>query len=218
MHRKAIAGVALAVLLAINAAAVSTASAATKLTLSENGAALAPGTIFEGYGSFGVVTSEGVCSSGGDSLEVSVVTNSKRKDELAIYNYNAEFETCESDTGNAVGGLRSLGGTLDLGANGKVSGGPVALVIGFEHIEYKDRRYEDVECWYVGKRLTGTSTATTSRQKLSIELEGEVKLDPSLSSPKAKHLCPKTAEWGLSLPVTENEEGELIEEQTYTGR
>ena len=89
------------------------------------------------------------------------------------------------------------------------------MLIDFERLRYKEREYREVECFFSRKHLLGTNAATPSPQALKVELAGTLKLDPTHGSPDAKHLCPKKAEMTLSLPVTEDEEGEeeAIEEQ-----
>ena len=220
MPRTATAGVAL-IVLAIGAAAASTASAA-RLTLSNSGATLAPADTFEVYGidNVFVTTSKGSleCETfQRTGLELSVVTNSKGKDELQIRRLNGgTLEPCRSFTGNADVVSISPSGPLDLRASGRATAGTVAMHIYFEHIEYNEERYSNVECFFSAKSLKGTNTATTTREKLRIELGATLKLDSAQSSENAKHVCPKTAEIEMSLSRTESEEGvnEAIEEQT----
>jgi hypothetical protein len=80
----------------------------------------------------------------------------------------------------------------------------------FEHIS----GYRDVACYFVGSPLIGTTTATKSRQKLEIELEGELGLDSSPGSLE-EEICPGRVDMHISLPYTENGKGEheVIEEQ-----
>jgi hypothetical protein len=224
MKRIAITCFALVALLAASAAAAGSASA-EKLTLSEGGTALEAGNTFEIYGfdNLFVTTSEGAIecptSFAGTALEVSVLTNSKGLDEVQIKHiYGGNLpEPCRSFTGNAGVSLESLGAILRLRATGKAAVGPVVLLIHFEHEEYQGIRYSNIQCVYKAFRLHGTNTATTTLQKLRIELEGKLALDGSLSSEKAKHLCPAEAGMSLSLPSTQNEvENEVIDEQTHT--
>jgi hypothetical protein len=222
MRRVALMALTVAVL-AMSGIAAGIASAA-KLTLSEGGAVLATGAFFEAYGynSLSVNTSLGAIECEyyfvQTHMELNVVTNSKGTDELEIGRVNGGGqEACRSFTGNAFFHLESLDGPLKLRASGKATTGAVALLIEFEHVTYQEERYSDVECFFSAKRLTGSNTATTNRQPLAIELEGQLKLDRSLSSENAKHICPKTAELSMSFPLTENEEGEEeIEEQLTT--
>jgi hypothetical protein len=207
MRRIKVAGLALVAVLAAGAMATDTASAA-KLTLSEGGVALLPGDYFEMWGTenLQVSTSEGSpeCNDPSTGLEVSVLTNSKNTDELRIEHLFGTELVCRSDFGNTYVYLRSLGNTLKLRSNGKASSGEVALDIVYEQIEYHEQRYEGVTCSFPGKHLTGTNTASTSRQRLEVQLGGELRLDSAGSSENAKHLCPKTADIDLSLPKNEN--------------
>jgi hypothetical protein len=225
MHRMTIVGVALVAMLAVGAAAASTASA-TKLTLSRNGTALAPGEAIEftgGYDNFEVTTSRGSlkCEDFEQTgFEVSVITNSKGVDELEMGRlFGERAGPCKSFTGNAFINLASIGGPLKLRANGKATAGQTSLVVEFEHLEYQGVPYHDVECVYAHGMLTGTNTATPVREKLEVQLEAGLKLDGSRGSVNAKHICPKTAGFSLGLPDAFNEEGgrAFIEEQVHTG-
>lgn len=207
--------------LAVSAIAAGPASAA-KLTLSEDGTALAPGDVFEAYGDESpfVSTSSGEieCPYGfvRNGIELAVETNSASKDELKpLRLYGGSGEVCRSFTGNAWPSLESLGGPVTVRANNKASAGPSSLAIEFEHVTYKEVEHYGVDCVYSTKHLSGFNTATATRQPLVIELEGKLKLDRSSSSPGAEHLCPKTAEVGLRYAYTESSEREYetIEEQ-----
>jgi hypothetical protein len=223
MKRIGIVALALGATLAMSAMATGTASA-TKLTLSEGGAALLPAKTFEAFGqdrNLFVTTSLGPLECrrliGENGLEASVVSNSKATDELQITRLfeGEEEESCESYTGNARFYLESLTGPLKLRANGRATSGPVELYIEYEHVTVGEETYGAVECYFSSGRLTGTNTATATKQRLEIELEGKLALDRHKGF-DAKRLCPKTAEMSISLPFTENEEGEreVIEEQT----
>jgi hypothetical protein len=222
MHRIAVMCLALVAVLAACAAAAGSASA-EKLTLSEGGTALEVGDAFEIYGSRNLlIAASGVeCENALEAgLEVSTLTNSKGMDELQIKRLfgGALPAPCRSFTGNAVVNLQSLGPVLRLRATGKAAVGPVALAIDFEHEEYQGQKYFNINCVYKTFRIHGTNTATTTLQNLRIALEGKLPLNASLSSEKAKHLCPAEAEMSLSLPSTRNEfENEVIDEQTQTG-
>jgi hypothetical protein len=223
VHRIATAGIALVMLLAISVAAAGTASAA-RLTLIEEGTAgtpLAPGDFLEARGEQAEVYlspaggHEGVgylgCYKAGRVIEGYVVTNSKRHDEIELSGRELEAY-CNYDTSNT--GYR-VSGPLILRANGKATAGSVHLSIYFNFLFYHGQRWEAVLCEYSGRKMTGTDTATTTREYLEIELKGKLRREGNSFKTKS---CPITGE--ISLSVSEvvywNENGEAIavEEQT----
>ncbi|HUA73598.1 MAG TPA: hypothetical protein VL988_02465 [Solirubrobacteraceae bacterium] len=213
MRRMLIATAPLVVLLALTFMA--SAASAKRLVLTEGETALAPLTAFEIYGerNFEVTTSSGALNCLDDfkrnGLELSVLTNSEKKDELEIRRLLGDYEEpCRSFTGNAFMQLGGIGSPLVLGTNGKSKAGPVAIRIEFEHITVERTPYYDVECTYAHKSLGGTNTAGATPQKLEIELFGKLGLDVSNSGPEAKHACPKYAEMDLALESTETLAGE----------
>lgn len=221
MSRSTVAGALLVLSLALGASA--SGASAAKLTLSEGGVALAPGSpVFAEEGRIQVFTSEGAIECSPEpELEVffRVVTNSKGSDELGIERLSESQETCRSFTGNAEVLLQSLGSFLKLNAKGQASFGlHPSLTLVFEHEEYAGTRYEGIECDYGRERLRGTNTATPSPQALQIAFEGALSLHEAfsrngavqLSKAKAHHLCPE-AELNVSFPSIENG---AIEEQT----
>jgi hypothetical protein len=218
MNRAVVAGTFFLLLLALGATA--SGASAAKLTLSEGGVALAPGeTIYAEKGRIEVETSNGPieCSFVPEvDLTLSVVTNSKTRDELGINRLSERQETCRSFTGNAEIHLESLGSFVKVTAEGKsIAGLYPTLKLLFEHVEYQGTRYEGVECVYRRERLPGTNTATPNLQALQIAFEGKLRLRPLLSSAKAGHLCPAEANLSISLPLIESETA-VIEEQTST--
>jgi hypothetical protein len=217
MFRSAVAGALVLLLIAIGAAA-SSASAA-KLTLSEGGVALAPGQpVYGEEGYVTVYTSDGAIECNPEpefELGLSVVTNSKESDELALETLFERQETCRSFTGNAEVLLRSLGSVLKINAKGKASVGlDPTLELFFEHVEYGEYFHDNVECVYRRGTLHGTSTATPSREPLQVGLEDALPLRAALSSAEARHLCPAKAELTISFSI-DGETGP-IEEQTST--
>jgi len=214
MRRIAMTCLALVALLVVTGAVASTA-VAQRLTLSEAGTALQPGSTFELVGQdLLVTTSRGAleCETffQPPRLAVSLLTNSQGRDELQIKRLeNAFRQPCRSYTGNAAFFLESLGEVLTLRATGIATAGPVALLIRYEHVEFQ----EDVECFFTGNRVTGSNSATATVQPLEVELGGTLKLDPSRSSVNAKNVCPAEAGIDFSLPSTESELGEVIDEQ-----
>jgi hypothetical protein len=221
MQRLSVTCAALLALLAVSATASSSASA-EKLTLSEGAAALEVGNTFWLYGFHNLfVTTRGLeceTSSPGAVVGVSVLSNSKGRDELQIGRIEGGRlpAPCRSFTGNAFVALESLGEVLRLRATGEATVGPVDLLVGFEHEDYNGFRYFDIQCTYTRVRLSGTNTATGTAQKLHVNFEGTLPLNASRSSVKARRLCPGEVEMSLSLPFTENEQGEhpeVVEEQ-----
>jgi hypothetical protein len=197
-------------------------ASAARLTLSEGGVALAPGDrMYAEEGRIEVNTSAGPIECPFSPLQValylSVVTNSKGKDELEINGlHERQFEPCRSFTGNTDVVLRSLGSFVKLDAEGNATAGwNPTLELLFEHEEHQGGRYENVECLYRRERLPGTSTATPSPQALQLEFDGVLPLRPALSSAKARDLCPAEAEPNISWPYIEGEPG-IIEEHTST--
>jgi hypothetical protein len=219
MRRRMITGAVLGAF-AIVAIAAGTASAA-RLTLSSVGEILAPGVAFEAYGVNGISVSTSKGSLECEEyfrrtgLDLTVLSNAKGTDELQIDGvFGSEEEPCRSFTGNAGFALDSLGGPLKLRTSGKATTGRVLLLIHYEHAEYEERGYRDVECFYAAAALKGSNTATPARQLLEIELGAELKLDSSISSENAKHICPKTAEVSMSLSTVVLEHEEAVEQQT----
>lgn len=201
--------------------ATASAASAAKLTLSQGGVALAPGqAVFAEDGQIQVNTSDGPleCPFGAleANLELSVVTNSRGKDELEVNRFHErELGSCRSFTGNSEARLGSVGSFLKLDADGTaLTGLYPTLTLLFEHEEYAGLRYTDIECTYRRERLRGTNTATPALQRLQIDVGGKLTLHLPLSSPKARRLCPSDAEVSVSFPFIEGETGELIEEQT----
>jgi hypothetical protein len=220
MRRIKVVGLAVIAVLAMSVTTTGAASAA-KLTLSEGGVALAPGDYFELWGSnnLGVSTSDESIECPDDpytGLDVNVLTSSKGMDELEIESMFGTGLACRSEFGNADVYLGSIGKTLKLRSNGKASSGAASMSIDYEWVEYHEQRYDDVSCSFTAKRLTGSNTATASRQGLEVGLGGEFRLESASSSDSehAKRLCPKTAGLELSLPNTEGETGGEVEEQT----
>lgn len=222
MLRTATVVVTLLALLAINATAASTAWAKS-LVLSVGGTVLVPTDSFESFGehSLAVTTSSGSVNCENyfsrTGLEVGLLANSRASDELQIARIiGGNQEPCRSFTGNAQIDLQSLAGPLKLRANGKASAGAIALLIAFEHIEFHGNHYESVDCMFAHKSVSGSNSATTVPQALEVALEATLALDVSRSSLHAKKLCPKKAEVSFTLPLTENEVGEEVEEHVNT--
>jgi hypothetical protein len=204
-HMRRIAGLAVALGLVSAGFTAATASAATKLTLSEEGTALTAGQVVELVGSenvkirSSVVTVECRGTLGGMLLEV--LTNGQARDELrfeeGIGVLNGS-EHCES--GSSFGNL-GLGfvvhGPLKLSGKGKATL-PIGLDLQFES--------ELNECHYE-KTLKGTNTAGATRARLQVAfLDQSLKLDRALSNSAG---CPKKIEFSLSLPSADGEEGPL---------
>jgi hypothetical protein len=216
MQRRTVTLVAILSLLALSATVTSSASA-EKLTLSEGGKALEPGTtiFLEGHNALGIRAERVECERKMSSFELfaSVLTNSKKKDKLHINGFQGGDlpAPCRSFTGNADAGLVSLGEVLKLGADGEATVGPVEVRIFFEHEEYNGEKYKEILCVYRRSKLLGTNTATPTAQELGVEFGGNLPLRASLSSEKAVHLCPGEAEVSLTLPTTESQTG-IIEE------
>jgi hypothetical protein len=209
MPRKRFLGLALVVFV-ITGATATGAAASTRLTLSEGDTALAAGDAFEIYGenNLSLTTSEGPVFECEDlfartGLEVSVVTNSKAKDELAIdRTVGPDIGHCRSFTGNVDVAIQAFGGPVVARSNGIATAGEFAVGIWFEHIRYGEGSYE-IECVYDRKHLKGTNSATATKQNLGLEFAAALKLDVAASGTDAKHVCPKTAEMELSLPSSE---------------
>jgi hypothetical protein len=212
MRRIRIIGLVLVAVLAISAVAVSAASAA-KLTLSEGGAALAPGDTLYAYappGDFSITAERPNGSLGCEffqeaELGARVVTNSKYKDALEIRSVRGvEDGACETYAGWAEVALDGVN-ALELRPNGSATTGEASLSIEFE--------VSRATCDYSTSHLTGSNTATTNRQKLEIELGGILKLDSARGS-LGREDCPKKTYFEISFPTVEGEHDELIEEQT----
>ena len=170
-------GAAVIALLASSMLAAGGASAA-KLTLSEDGSALAPGAFVEmfGYDAISYEPSDGYLQCGEDftrtEMQLSVTTNAAGRDELQLESFfEGNQEVCESFTGNAVTDL-GVGGPVDLRAGGKATTGAARLYVEYEHIEGE----HDVECIYTAKHLKGANTATPTRQQLALEFGGKLTL------------------------------------------
>ena len=202
--------------LATSVAASSSASA-EKLTLSHGGTALEPGNFLFLPGGVEVGGKGLDCEPGNPELFVSVLTNSKATDQLKIEGIERSGlpgePPCRTFTGNAAVNTISLGAVLKLRATGSATVGPVFVDVTFAQEEYKGGIYTGFDCIYKRGTLYGANTATTTAQQLQVGFGGTLGLDLSASVEKAKHLCPGDVELSLSLPLTEDELGQAIEEQ-----
>jgi hypothetical protein len=205
MRRGRITGLLVAGLLAVGCAATSAASA-KRLTLSEGGVVLAPGSDFEllgNPGNFSVDTSAGeVECFKRTTMSVETITNSKASDELSGLDTNVNGGNhCESDLGNVFPGL--TGERLLVRATGKATIESATLFLFFE--------LGDKECLYPTKSLKGENTATATREPLSLFFSQRLKRSKS-SSPS----CPTEATLDFELPEAfgEDEERDRIEQQT----
>lgn len=222
--RLAVAGVTLTAMLLAGALAAGTASA-TVLTLSDAGTPLAPGGEFALFGDEGNVSVETPsefldCEFSAATLFISVLTNSKHSDSLEVQDTSGgEGDPCESANGNAFVMLGQLD-RLTLRASGGATAGPAGLVIEYEHVHYRERPghregSEPVSCVYSAKKLTGTNTATATKQPLEVDVGAELKLSEVIASHQSKGLCPKHASLDVSLPGSEGAGERRIEEQTF---
>jgi hypothetical protein len=217
MQRLVVICIALVTLLAVSATPSS--ASAEKLILTEGATTLQPGDEFwlEGDSVLSVEASGVECGRRYESteLDVSVLTNSKGTDKLQLKHLEGgELPApCRSFTGNVDVTVESLGEVVKLKPTGKATVGPVVVQMFFEHERYKETTYEDFSCIYARNTLAGTNNATTTAQALGVSFAGELSLKPSLSSEKAKQLCPGKAEISLSVPSAEGAKGGVIEER-----
>ncbi len=204
-----IAGLAIALALVSAGFTAATASAASKLTLSEEGTALTAGQTVELLGSENLEIRSSVvsveCRGTLAGMFLEVLTNGQARDELEVTEGIGVLDGsghCES--GSSFGNLH-LGfvahGPLKLSAKGKATL-PVGLLLQFEH--------ELNECHYQ-KTLKGTNTAGAARAPLAVTFGAQsLRLDKAASNSSG---CPKKIELSLSLPSAYGEEGR-VEAQT----
>jgi hypothetical protein len=210
MRRTNIIGLALVVALVMGATA-STASA-RRLTLSGEGAAVALGDelILDGRENLAVYSSDGYLSECRtpwyEEMEVRAALDSiSGKKDIARLTEDegrrneTQIGPCESDGGNALVFWRAGGQRLTLGANGKATLRPVSIGVSFESFYGDEGNHERDEqnCSYFTKALSGKNTATPTRQPLTVEFNGTLKLH---ASPK---VCPKTLHVSLSFSRAE---------------
>jgi hypothetical protein len=219
MRRIRIMGLALVVVLAVSAAAASAASASRLILSEEDGTALPLGQeiLFSGRENLTVESSAiAECKTPeyySMELYSTLDRSSRPKDEVKFKTGRlvggVEEPTevaleCRVETGYAFVDWRPGGEILTLGANGKARLRPMSIGVLFEIYNYG--RIEEVPCSYSKGTVSGTNTATATRQPLTVELDGTL---TRRSSPRA---CPKTMHVSLSLPYIETYEGKIEEE------
>jgi hypothetical protein len=222
MRRIGITGLALVIVLTVSTAAASTASASRLILREENGTTLPLGQEIEfyGFGTFAVNSSSlnEECRLPTEYKEMQVYStldsNSRSKDKVSL-KVGREVEglvegtevtlECAIEGGYAYVGWNPGGETLVLGANGQARLRRMSIRVLFTY-----GRYEEFECSYSKDALSGTNTATATRQPLMGELSGTLK--KVRDSPRA---CPKTMHVSLSLPKASESygEGAFIEEE-----
>jgi hypothetical protein len=205
-----IAGLTIVVVLLVSGLAAATASAASKLTLSEEGAALTAGQWVELYGFENVTIDSSVtfieCPGTLAGLLLEVASNAQSHDELSVREGLGLFggrTHCGSD-GGGFGNVEVVfngHGPLTLTAKGKATV-PVGIFLQFEK--------ELHECHY-GKKLKGTSTVSSTPAPLQVAFPRQrLRLQKgAINSPG----CPRTIEITVSLPTADGEEA-AVEAQT----
>jgi hypothetical protein len=219
MRRITIAGLVLVIVLAMSATAAGTASAKRLILRSEEGTALALGDelVLSGRENLAVYSTDGLLSEcrTAEYQEMNVYATldevSGKKDTVRFFDrepLSAETQIgpCESDDGNAYAFFNWEHESLTLRANGKATLRPVSIAVNFEGVD----RIGELNCSYFKKALSGTNTATPTRQLLAVDLSGTLKRhESSRACPKAIHMSLSLSRVSVLGPI---EEGFVEEE------
>jgi hypothetical protein len=205
MRRIAIASLTLVVLLAVSAAVAGTASAKRLILRSEEGTVLTPSDElrFSGIENLAVYSTDGFLSEcrSAEFQEMNIYAAlddvSGKRDTIRFFErepLGTEMQVgpCESDDGNALVFFDWDNESLTLGADGRATLRPVSIGVDFEGKGGSES--EELSCSYLTKALSGTNTATPTRQPLApVDLSGELTRH---DSPRA---CPKAIHMSLAL-------------------
>lgn len=180
-----------------------TASAASRLTLSEEGTALTAGQRMEIYGFENVRIRSSAfdieCPGTEAGIQVEVLTNAQAKDELRVLGFSGIFnDQGQCATGSSLGPveLNFSAGPLTLTAKGKTKL-PASFDLRFFH---------EQECHYA-RTLRGTNTAGSTPAPLQITFptQSMSRQRSATNSPG----CPSKIEVSISLPIADGEEARV---------